>query len=366
MSDRILVSTRKGLFIVARGASGWTIDRTAFLGDNVSLAIEDPRDGAIHAALDHGHFGCKMHRSRDGGTTWEECATPVFPDKPEDPEDPEDKNPWKLMSVWAMSAGGADEPGVMWLGTIPGGLFRSNDSGDSWMLVRPLWDHPDRKKWFGGGSEQPGLHSILVHPENSRHVMVGVSCGGTWVTENGGETWDCRADGMWAAYMPPEQKNNPVIQDPHLIVQCPSAPEVYWTQHHNGIFRTRDGGRNWDDITAAEPSVFGFAVAVHPNDPETAWFVPAIKDEKRIPVDGNVVVSRTRDGGKTFEVLREGLPQGHSYDLTFRHGLDIDASGERLAFGSTTGALWVTENGGDSWQTVSRHLPQVYSVRFMA
>src|SRR5207244_1075717 len=97
---------------------------------------------------------------------------------------------------------------------------------------------------------------------------------------------------------------------------------------------------------------FGFAVAVHPRDPETAWFVPAIKDERRIPVDGKVVVSRTRDGGKSFDVLTKGLPAEHAYDIVFRHGLDIDASGERLAFGSTTGGLWVSEDQGDSWVTV--------------
>ena len=113
-----------------------------------------------------------------------------------------------------------------------------------------------------------------------------------------------------------------------------------------------------------KPSVFGFAVAVHPRDPDTAWFVPATKDEKRIPVTGKVVVNRTTDGGKNFKTLTKGLPQQHAYDLVFRHALDIDETGERLAFGSTTGSLWISEDGGDSWQTISNHLPPVYTVRF--
>jgi photosystem II stability/assembly factor-like uncharacterized protein len=113
-----------------------------------------------------------------------------------------------------------------------------------------------------------------------------------------------------------------------------------------------------------EPSVFGFAVAVHPQDPDTAWLVPAVKDECRVPVGGKLVVTRTRDGGKSWTVLREGLPQEHAYDLVYRHGLDVDESGQRLAFGSTTGGLWVTENQGDSWECVSAHLPPIASVRF--
>jgi photosystem II stability/assembly factor-like uncharacterized protein len=169
---------------------------------------------------------------------------------------------------------------------------------------------------------------------------------------------------MRAVYMPPEQAFDPDVQDPHRVVQCRANPDRLWVQHHNGIFRSDDGGKVWVEIKEAGPSTFGFAVVVHPEQPDTAWFVPAIKDEKRIPVDGKVVVTRTRDGGKSFQTLRNGLPQEHAYDLVFRHALDIDGTGNRLAFGSTTGSLWVSEDQGDTWQTVSTNLPPVYCVRF--
>jgi len=77
-----------------------------------------------------------------------------------------------------------------------------------------------------------------------------------------------------------------------------------------------------------------------------------------------VVVNRTRDGGKTFEILTRGLPQEHAYDLVYRHALDVDETGESLVFGSTTGSVWISEDSGDSWQTLSSHLPPVYAVRF--
>jgi hypothetical protein len=147
-------------------------------------------------------------------------------------------------------------------------------------------------------------------------------------------------------------------------VQCASAPDHIWIQHHNGIFRSTDGGLTCTEITSAQPSVFGFPVVVHPNEPRTAWFVPGKKDQWRFPVDGALAVSRTRDGGETFEVLREGLPQQHAYDLVYRHGLDIDADGATLAFGSTTGNLFISESQGDRWQNVSNYLPPIYCVRF--
>ena len=105
-------------------------------------------------------------------------------------------------------------------------------------------------------------------------------------------------------------------------------------------------------------------MAAHPHEPDTAWFAPAVKDEKRVPVDGALFVHRTRDGGKTFEALRTGLPQRDCYDLVYRHGLVVDGTGRSLLMGSTTGNLWASDDAGDSWVEVAGHLPPIHAVRF--
>jgi hypothetical protein len=247
---------------------------------------------------------------------------------------------------------------------LPGGLFRSTDHGDSWEIVRSLWDHPKRKQWMGGGADLPGIHSILVDPRNSKRVWVAVSTGGIWFTEDSGASWSQRGDGMRAEYAPPELTHDPIAQDVHCLAQCLAAPERMWVQHHNGIFVSSDEGATFNEIAGVEPSTFGFAVVVHPREPDTAWFVPETKDEKRIPRDGRVVVTRTRNGGKSFDILTNGLPQRDAYDIVYRHAMAIDASGNRLAFGSTTGGLWVSEDQGDSWSGVTHTLPPIHAVRF--
>lgn len=136
-------------------------------------------------------------------------------------------------------------------------------------------------------------------------------------------------------------------------------------QHHNGIFRSADDLATWNEVTPPNCSNFGFAVVVHPGHAGTAWFVPAVKDEFRYPKDGKFVVTRTRDGGRSFEILDRGLPQEPSYELAYRHGLDIDDSGERLVMGSTTGGAWISENGGDEWTRLPARLPPVNAVRFV-
>ncbi|HYI01825.1 exo-alpha-sialidase [Hyalangium sp.] len=363
MSDRIFAATRKGLFEVRRTQGRWRIANTSFLGDSVSLVSRPAANGTVYAALGLGHFGVKLRASSDGGQRWNELAAPAFPKQPDGVVDtlPDGKPwPWRVEQIWALEGVGD----TLWCGTIGGGLFRSDDGGRSWELVRSLWEHPMRKQWFGGGTEMPGIHSICPHPKNAKELLIGVSCGGVWRTLDGGASWEVTSHGMFAEYMPPERREDPVIQDPHMVSRCAAHPDRLWSQHHNGVFRSDNGGTQWETIPESAPSVFGFAIAAHPTNPDIAWRVPAIKDEVRVPVQAHVVVSRTRDAGKSWEVLREGLPQEHAYDLTFRHALDVDASGERVAFGSTTGSLWVSENSGDSWAHVSAHLPPVYAVRF--
>ncbi len=365
MSDEVVVSTRKGLFRVVRNAGCWDIDGVAFVGDNVSLALTDARSGSVYAALDHGHFGVKLHRSTGDG--WQEIAAPAYPQKPEglDEKDMWGRPiPWSTQRIWALATGGADEPGVLWCGTLPGGLFRSTDHGDSWTIVHTLWEHPKRTQWMGGGADWPGIHSIIVDPMNSRRLWVAVSTGGIWFSEDAGESWNQRGEGMRAEQVPPDLTHDPIAQDIHHLVQCPAAPERMWVQHHNGIFVSSDEGKTFREITAAKPSTFGFAVVVHPRDPDTAWFIPGMKDEKRIPCEGRLVVTRTRDGGESFDVLTKGLPQRHAYDLVYRHALAIDPTGERLTFGSTTGGLWISEDQGDSWVCVTHTLPPIYAVHF--
>ncbi len=191
MSDRIYVATRKGLFVCERRKgtdAPWAIVGTAFLGDPVTMVLPDARDGRVYAALNLGHFGVKLHRSADGGATWEECAAPAYP-----PDIGGNDEAPAVQLIWALEGGGLEEPGVLWAGTIPGGLFRSADGSDSWSLVSTLWERPERAQWFGGGYDHPGIHSICVDPRDARRVAVGVSCGGVWATEDGGAHWSCRA-----------------------------------------------------------------------------------------------------------------------------------------------------------------------------
>ncbi len=350
------LGTRKGYLAFHRVRRGqWRIARAAFVGDPVSQLLPDPRDGRLYAALDLGHFGVKLRVSEDQGASFEDLPAPALPAAPV----PDARAP-SVSLLWCLEAAGP-APGSLWCGTIPGALFRSEDAGRSWELNRGLWEQPSRSEWFGGGYPEPGIHSVLVSPDG-RRVVCGISCGGVWVSRDGGETFEVATRGMFAEYMPPDRREDPAIQDPHRLAWCEADRNRIWCQHHNGFFRSDDGAGRWASVDVP-PSSFGFAVAAHPSDPDTAWSAPLVKDECRVPVDRRMVVARTRDGGDSWESLDRGLPED-SFAVVYRHGLAVDASGEVLALATTTGAVWISEDQGDSWDLVTHQLPPVYAARW--
>ncbi len=361
----LLVGTRKGLFTVEVSGSNTRLASQHFLGEPVTQVFVDPRDGAWIVALRLGHFGVKLHKSVDRGRSWQALGAPAFPTKPTQGPWSDDPTPWSVDLIWSLAAGGKTEPGTLWAGCLPAGLFKSTDGGESWTLNPSLWQEPRRLKWFGGGYDHAGIHSILVDPRNAKHLTLGISCGGVWQTYDAGATWELTAAGMKSDYTPPDMAEDQNTQDPHCLVQCADDPDTLWVQHHCGIYRSINAGLLWQEIPAPKPSGFGFAVACDPLNPLRAWFVPALKDQCRIPVDGKLVVTRTDDGGRHFQAHGQGLPAHNAYDLIYRHALDVAADGLTLAMASTTGNMWLSSDAGEIWQTVSQNLPPVAVLRFV-
>ncbi len=364
IDNRLILGTRKGLIIMTHNGRSWRVTQTEFPGIPISYAFSDTRTSTIWAAADHGHWGSKLYRSWDGAKNFNEIPAPQYPEDATiyDVWDEGAEKPAKLTYIWVIQPGGVDQPERLYIGTEPGGVFMSDDGGENFQLMQGLWQHPSRQKnWFGGGRDQAGACAIVVDPRDSEHLFVGISVGGVYESTDGGVTWHGRNTGLRADYLP-----DPYAEyghDPHYLVASHSNPDVLWQQNHCGVFRSTDAGQNWSDISQkAGPVNFGFPIAVDDQNAQTAWVVPGISDDIRMAVNGALCVGRTEDGGQSWTELRKGLPQQNCYDIVFRHALDI--SGETLAFGTTTGNLFISYDRGDSWTAVSNHLPPIYSVRF--
>lgn len=357
---KLLVGTTKGLVILERGLSGWSVYDVQFLGMPATYVYVHPYSGDWWIALAHRHWGQKLHYSRDEGITWQSVDPPHYPPGAEIRAG----KAANLKKIWSINHAGPENPEAIWLGTEPGGLFYKASHTANFKLNTGLWNHPsrlDENQWFGAGRDFPFLHSIVVDPRDSQHLYVAVSCAGVFESTDGGQSWQPRNKGLIAAYLP-----NPHVEighDPHSVIACEGKPDVLWQQNHCGIFRSKNGGTNWTNVSEQEGLAnYGFALAIDPTDSDRAWVIPAVSDEMRVAPNLALCVCMTQDGGKNWIPQRTGLPQSFSFDIVFRHAFVMQDN--VLAFGTTTGNLFLSEDFGNSWECISSNLARIDCLSF--
>jgi photosystem II stability/assembly factor-like uncharacterized protein len=343
-----LVGTRKGLFRLwgDDDRRGWRVDGPLLDGWGVYHATVDARDGTVYAAANHVVYGPTVQRSADGGKTWQRSKKIGLPE-------------WSGLTVnaaWHIEPGLPQEPGTLYLGADPGVLFRSDDRGTTWEPNLGILQHPTRDRWFPGAG---GLccHSIQVDPGDRRHMYVGISSAGTFRTDDGGQTWmPVNKNVAMEAFPDPYPQ---VGQCVHKLLLHPARPERLWQQNHFGVYRSDDGGDSWERLDGnGLPSSFGFPIVIDPNDPDTAFVIPERSPEYHYSPNGRLAVYRTRDSGQTWEDISDGLPR-QAWAAVLREASASDA--DSVYFGTQSGSVFALA-AGDTWVEAARHLPPVLSV----
>ena len=349
----VLVGTKKGLFVLRgpRGGRMRLLERQ-FAGQVVEYAFRDIRTGTCYAAVTHGQFGPHVYFSDDPSGPWTQAEGPAFPPGAET----------SVERVWVIEPG--TEPGVLWAGVAPAALFKSTDGGQSWELNDALWNDPSRPEWSGGFGGLC-LHTICPWPGDSDRLTVGISSVGVWQTRDGGMSWQRYSQGLVPRYLPEEARADTLMHCVHKMEQAPLEPDTFYMQFHGGVYRSDDGARSWVDIGAnGLPADFGFPIVVDPADPDSAFVIPLVADVDRVTVDGRVRVYETRDRGASWTAREDGLPQGGAFETVLRQGFSDDGRAPLgLYFGTESGVVYGSADGGASWVTVIDHLPPVTSVR---
>jgi hypothetical protein len=354
----LLVGTRKGLIIARSGdRRSWDVEPMQFANSEVSAVGVDPRRERprLFAAVGTGHWGFRFVHSDDLGATWvePEQAPIAFP---------EDTGT-ALERVWQIQAAPANQPDVVYAGVEPHALFRSDDGGVTFSLVRGLWEHPHRTQWTPGGGGAC-LHTVLTHPSDPDWMMVALSAGGVYRSGDRGATWEPANRGIQAAFMPEDQRFPEFGQCVHKVAMHPDRPERLFAQNHFGVYRSDDAGTSWQAIETGLPSNFGFPIVVHPQQPDSIYNFPLKADMERMPADGQCRVYRSDDAGESWRPLSKGLPDDTYYAAVLRDAMCSDgADPAGLYFGTRLGEVFASVDDGDSWTTVARHLPDVLMVR---
>jgi len=359
MPERVIlcIGTRKGLFVAEASATRRRFTLRGPFGQGVAVysALIDAREGPrLYASSCNAFFGMKVLRSDDLGRSFEETrAAPTFP-----------KDDGRaLANIWSLEAGdGSDD---LWCGVEPASLFRSADGGDSWEMVPGISNHPHARQW------QPGAGGLCLHTivRDGERVHLGISTGGHYLSEDGGTSFAASNQGVGAGFVPdpcPE-----FGQCVHKIARPKNAPGRLYMQNHGGwddrpgigVLRSDDYGRTWRSIAEGLPSDFGFPIVVHPHSADTVYVMPLEPMTRTCP-GGAPAVWRSENGGGSWQPLTRGLPEKQSYFTVQRDAMTIDElASPALYFGTTTGQLWMGQEGGEHWRCLFGSLPPIHCVK---
>ena len=353
----LLVGTMKGAFLLRSDAARreWDVGGPYFPGSAVYAMAYDARNGRrrIWAGPNSMHWGGLLRCSDDFGRSWTnpEEANVKFPEAAG----------VTLKQIWQIAPGREKEADTLYCGVEPAAVFVSRDAGATWSLNDGLWNHPHRPRWEPGGGGLC-LHTILLDPSDLDRIRVAISTGGMYVSEDGGESWRASNQGVRADFLP--DKYPEFGQCVHKVVQAKTSPDRMFLQNHWGLYRSDDRGESWTDIANGVPSDFGFGLAAHHRDADTAWIVPLESDEFRCTPEGKLRVYRTRDAGGTWQPLSDGLPQDGAYETVLRDALATDTlDSVGVYFGTRSGKVYGSPNEGDTWSELVDGLPPVISVK---
>ncbi|WP_204113530.1 WD40/YVTN/BNR-like repeat-containing protein [Shimia biformata] len=376
----VLVGTTKGAFLLSsdKGRQDWSLTGPHCDGWSINHVIGDAGTGQLWAGGGGEWPGAGVWRSADGGDSW--SLTKLSGGQQDewaasDPEfakiinwEPQDfPFTGQIENVWSLSRA----HGRLWAGGKPGVLLVSEDDGATWALNDGFANFPGRENWSPGAAGLV-LHTIVPHPQDPAKVWLGISSAGVFASEDGGQSWERRnrmsnADACGHHDHPAAPRDGETGHCVHNMVRADGTGDLLYQQNHHGVWRSSDGGRSWDDITAGLPSTFGFPIAVNPHDPDMIWVLPLNGDSiGRYPPDASAAVWKSADRGETWTACREGLPQGRCFFTVLRQAMATDQRAQTgVYFGTNTGSVFVSRDEGETWQEIAEHLPTILSVEVL-
>jgi photosystem II stability/assembly factor-like uncharacterized protein len=328
-SREVLVGTKDGIAILARDNGGWKLVHRALTDQHISSITFERQSGTIFA----GAFWSSVFASTDGGYTWERRDNGI-----------------RFHDVFSMNVGTYNGKPRVFAGTEPANLYYTDDLGYTWYDFPTMREVKTVDQWsFPGAPHIAHTKFITFDPRNEHVIYSCIEQGALLRSEDDGQTW--RELNVVGFLQDTNRKKSEVYYDVHKALIDPRNERIY-VSGGAGLYVTEDLGKHWDRWMTQwwAPDVYPDALVLRPSDPDTVVVAAASHNPAtwRTSKTAEGKVFRTRDAGKTWELLTDGWPESTRQEVG---GMTLEDWGDSFSLyaATTAGELYVSDDGGDHW-----------------
>jgi len=337
-ATRLLVGTAKGVSMLERSpGKDWSLTGMTLDGPHISSMLIEPVRGGVFAGV----HGGGVFYSADQGRSWEERSAGL-----------------RINHVFSLGCAVVNGQPIIYAGTEPVSAFRSRDDGKSWEECPDLRDMEGKEKWiFPMPPHIAHAKTITVDPRDPKTIYIGVEQGGLFKTVDGGNSWR-----ELDSYSKPEDE---AYRDIHQIVLRPNHPDEVFLTSGNGLYRSKDGGETWEQMTQRRTFRLGYPdkLIFSPRDDRTMYMCGSLGNPgtwiQLHTADATVMVSR--DLGESWTKVATGLPEPLTANLEAMC-LYASPSGFDLFGGTTDGKIYFSDDGAENWRLIAGDLAPVSKV----
>ena len=285
-----------------------------------ALSVYPDNPHRILAGSDNG-----IYRSEDNGATWEMLDSPM-----------------DGTQIWSVTVDPGD-PDVIFAGTRPD-AFRSKDGGKQWEKLSLGVANPCPVGI-------PRTTNMIVDPRDPRTIWAGIEVDGIYKSLDGGDTW----------VRLPDLGPDPFHGDIHGMAISPGQPTAIYATSPYGIATSTDEGESWEyhefpKYQESDKWSYCRGMAVKADDPNVIFVG---NGDTMAGITGDIRV--TKDGGRTWDAAPLPVePNSRIYWLATHASVP-----EVIVATSIYGNVYVSEDGGDSWQKLRKEFGEIRTVALM-
>ncbi len=327
MTTRIYITTGKELAVLTERSDGWEAELKLVGRPTQCVAVDPLNPLRIYC----GTFGDGLWQSADGGGTWSAAGEGIANRE--------------VMSVAVSAAQRVGNIGVVWAGTEPSAIYRSEDGGQSWWECPALAELPSAPTWsFPPRPWTSHVRWIAPNPVEAGRVFAGIELGGVMRSLDGGLTWEDRKPGSQ--------------HDAHVLRAHPAAPGRVYEVAGGGFAESRDGGDTWSGVDAGLRHHYLWGLAIDSGDPDTMVIMASRGPGEAHDRDYAEAFIYRRSPGEPWKPVTSGLPKPRG---TRAFPLAAHPALGGVFFGVThSGDLFRSSDGGMNWERLEVAWPEGY------